>query len=480
MNRLESARRAAMRRGRLLDLIDTSFHNAGLRAPEALYEAAWRRWRARPAYTPDPAGLSVARAAVADWYSAQGVATRPDQVLLTGGSSISYELIFRYLASGASGAATTSHSATGWPSVAGGADAAGAAGGLGAGSGADAGGARGASGVREVLLPRPGYPLFEELTAAAGLRPRFYTLLPERGFAPDVAAFGHVETRSGAAGAEPTAWVAAPGAARPRAHTTMRPTRQNTARPTALVLISPNNPTAQVLDEVTTRSAVEWSARAGVPIISDEVFSAFLYAGAAHVRAGGFAETAGALTFTLNGLSKLYAAPEIKLGWIVVHGPRARVRAAVNALSILHDTYLSASAFAEWACFTFLSEGPEVPTRIAAALHHRRDRFLKRLALEAPNLQAVAPYGGVHCLLRVHPSAARAVAGTADDEELALALVKRAGVYTHPGYLYGMDEPPFDQDVYLVTSFMQPEDQTAAALEQLSALLRTSHTTHET
>ncbi len=50
------------------------------------------------------------------------------------------------------------------------------------------------------------------------------------------------------------------------------------------------------------------------------------------------------LTFTLSGLSKISALPQMKLAWIVVSGP-AELRSEAHArLEVIADTYFSVSA----------------------------------------------------------------------------------------------------------------------------------------
>ena len=45
------------------------------------------------------------------------------------------------------------------------------------------------------------------------------------------------------------------------------------------------------------------------------------------------------LTFALGGLSKSAGLPQLKLGWIAVDGPGRGVRAALQRLEIICDTY---------------------------------------------------------------------------------------------------------------------------------------------
>ena len=79
---------------------------------------------------------------------------------------------------------------------------------------------------------------------------------------------------------------------------------------------------------------IEVAKEYGIAIIADEVFWDYLFAtGAGSVSTlqplGERDEDRQALTFTLGGLSKSCGLPHMKLAWIVVGGPPARVEEAL-------------------------------------------------------------------------------------------------------------------------------------------------------
>ena len=72
------------------------------------------------------------------------------------------------------------------------------------------------------------------------------------------------------------------------------------------------------------------AARYEVPIISDEVFNEFLFS---HESLPRPASTDAPLVFTLNGFSKMFALPGMKVGWIGVSGDEHLVEKSLGALS---------------------------------------------------------------------------------------------------------------------------------------------------
>ncbi len=55
------------------------------------------------------------------------------------------------------------------------------------------------------------------------------------------------------------------------------------------------------------------------------------------------------LLFVLDGCSKAYVSPQLKLGWIAVRGAGTLRRRALRQLEVSADSYLTLSTPAQWA-----------------------------------------------------------------------------------------------------------------------------------
>ncbi len=84
-----------------------------------------------------------------------------------------------------------------------------------------------------------------------------------------------------------------------------------TERTRALVCVNPNNPTGSFL----SRAELTELAGLGLPILSDEVFSAYAWKEDPN-RAQSALELEDGLVIAFDGLSKLAALPQLKLAWI--------------------------------------------------------------------------------------------------------------------------------------------------------------------
>src|SRR6202042_719764 len=84
----------------------------------------------------------------------------------------------------------------------------------------------------------------------------------------------------------------------------------------------------------------------GVPFFSDELFSDYAFA-PDDSRIPTLTKAAEVLTFSMSGLSKIAALPQMKLGWIVASGPNHE--AALDRLELIADTYLSVATPVQFA-----------------------------------------------------------------------------------------------------------------------------------
>jgi aspartate/methionine/tyrosine aminotransferase len=249
-----------------------------------------------------------------------------------------------------------------------------------------------------VLVPRPSYPLFEYLAAMESVRAVPYQL--------------HYD------GAWSVSSELPPGAG-------------------ALALVNPNNPTGSFVK----RAELERLAAFGLPIISDEVFSDYAFA-PDPARVPTLAAFDECLSFSLNGLSKAAGLPQMKLGWIVVNGPKPLRREAMEKLEWIADTYLSVSAPVQCAAPALLQFAEEIQSQIrartAANLAHIRGALANSPA-GVLNVEA-----GWYAILRVPR--------VRSEEEYALDLLGREDVLVQPGYFYD-----FESEAYLVVSLLTEE-----------------------
>jgi hypothetical protein len=133
----------------------------------------------------------------------------------------------------------------------------------------------------------------------------------------------------------------------------------------------------------------------------------------------------------------------MKLAWLVASGPQEEKREALARLEVIADTYLSPSTPIQLAAPALLAQRHDFQEQLMARVRRNLAGLDAHLA-EQKSCSRLEVEGGWYSVLRVP--------ATRPDEELAVALLEKHGVYLHPGSFFG-----FSGDGYLVVSLITPE-----------------------
>ncbi len=257
----------------------------------------------------------------------------------------------------------------------------------------------------QVLVPHPSYPLFEHLTQMESVIAVPYALEYHGAWRIDLDSL-----RRAAAG----------------------------DRVRAILIVSPNNPTGSFLHRDDLAAVAGLAAARQIAVIGDEVFADYALdpaPHATHVLAAG-----DVLAFSLGGLSKSAGLPQVKLGWIGVGGPSARVDEALAAYEIVADTYLSVSTPVQIAAPGLIEMGAAIRSQIVARVKQNLE-VLRAHAASSPSVTVLPVEGGWSAVLQVPAM------GT--EEALVLSLVEHDEVLVHPGYFFD-----FPREAFIVVSLL--------------------------
>jgi alanine-synthesizing transaminase len=257
----------------------------------------------------------------------------------------------------------------------------------------------------EILVPRPSYPLFEFIADLQDVHLVPYPLLYDHGWQIDL----------------PSLYQAV------------------TQRTRGVVLVHPNNPTGSYTKPDEKNDLNHFCEENALALIVDEVFLDYAHDG---VTRASFAQNNDALTFTLSGLSKISALPQMKVAWVVTSGPNERKNAALRRLEVIADTYLSMNAPVQLATPALLDQRKSVQPLLLDRVRTNLGELDRQLGRQK-TCSRLDVEGGWYGVLRVP--------ATQSDEDLAIDLLRRVGVLVHPGHFYD-----FPNDGYLVLSLITP------------------------
>ncbi|MBI3251851.1 MAG: pyridoxal phosphate-dependent aminotransferase [Candidatus Omnitrophica bacterium] len=236
------------------------------------------------------------------------------------------------------------------------------------------------------LAPRPSYPLLDYLAGLNDARISRYRLRYENGWRMDP-----------------------------------KPASARNAK--VFILVNPNNPTGHFVRREERLLVNRFCSRNKMAVLSDEVFLDYPFEnGAGH----SFAGNDECLTFTLSGISKILALPQMKLSWIVVSGPEKETREAIRRLEIIADTFLSVNTPAQNAFPGWMEKRGEIQAEIMKRIFENRNHLTRG----TPPLRILKSEGGWYAVIDA------AAHGRADEEKIAMTLLKKHNTLAHPGYFY--------------------------------------------
>lgn len=242
----------------------------------------------------------------------------------------------------------------------------------------------------QILVPQPSYPLFDHIAHMTHVTLSTYSLREEKNWAIDINELKKNE------------------------------------KARAIVLISPHNPTGAVATAAEIVENVDLANKKNIPLICDEVFSEFYFGPGTYPRA--MHVSPPDLCFTLNGISKMFALPGLKLSWIAVTGKKDKVADAVKKLELSVDTFLAAHAPIQQA-LPFLFEQTDFLKNYREEIARRRHLAVDLLKSSA-DVSFVPPIGGFLLMAKVIKPLPM------NEEEFVIRLMEEEQVFVHPGYFY--------------------------------------------
>jgi len=255
----------------------------------------------------------------------------------------------------------------------------------------------------ELLVPKPSYPLFEFLADLQDVKLVPYPLIYDHGWQMDFPSLEKVVTQ----------------------------------RTRGVVVVHPNNPTGSYVHRQEHETLNRFCGEHGMALIADEVFLDYAHDQSPQKT---FAANQDVLTFTLSGVSKISALPQMKVAWIATSGPATEVDAALARLEVIADTYLSMNAPIQWALPPLLEERKTIQPQLLARVLENLAELDRQLAAQK-SCRRLSVEAGWYAVLRVPV--------TQTDEELAVNLLRQKSVLVHPGHFYD-----FPSDGYLVLSLI--------------------------
>ena len=257
---------------------------------------------------------------------------------------------------------------------------------------------------RNILVPRPGFPLYITLAAGLGIEVKEYDLLPERNWEVDINHLnGLIDDDT-----------------------------------VAIVLNNPSNPCGSVYSREHLKEILKIAETRRIPIISDEIYDHCAFPGNEFVPLASL--TTSVPILACGGLTKRFLVPGWRLGWIIVHDNAQRVlrsSGVTKGLKSLSQRLFGANTVIQGALPKILKHTPgdffESTLRL---LHSNAEAAFEELS-SVPGLVPVMPQGAMYMMVGIDTTT---VYPTFDNDlEFVETLMKEQSVFCLPGKCFGYE-----------------------------------------
>ena len=209
-----------------------------------------------------------------------------------------------------------------------------------------------------------------------------------------------------------------------------------------LFLVQPNNPTGNILSNEEINDLLSFAEKYNLAVVIDEVFRNYLFSN----KSPQLLFSDKIPVFTLNGISKTLALPQLKLSWIVCSCPKNIRKELHEGLEIIADTYLSVNTPVQIALVDLFRVKGSIQAQIQKRITRNLDFAITQFC-KCSNIHSYLPQGGWYFVVKICNI-------TVPEDNLIIDLLNQTGVYVHPGSMFRFPE----ENLYLIISLLPEEN----------------------
>lgn len=274
-----------------------------------------------------------------------------------------------------------------------------------------------------LLIPSPGFSLYQTLLHHRGAIPRYYRLKPEQGWEVDLE---HLESLID-------------------------------SRTVGICVNNPSNPCGSVYSKEHLEAILEVAERHHLPIITDEIYGDLTWGENKFYPLASLSKNVPVLE--VSGLAKMFIVPGWRMGWVIIHD-RHNVFSEVRvALGKQTQLILGPSTLVQSVVETALHKTPaSYHDNLRSTLKEHADLLCDRLST-LPGLAIVRPVGAMYMMVGIKPENFKDLP---DDISFAKALLTEENLSILPGTIFTFPN-------YLRIVICAPNDKLTDACNRIEA-----------
>ncbi|KAI1285410.1 Tyrosine aminotransferase [Halotydeus destructor] len=248
---------------------------------------------------------------------------------------------------------------------------------------------------KNVLMPRPGFPLYKTLAASYGIDVRSYNLLPEDDWQVDL---DHMQSLIDA----------------------------NTV---AIIYNNPSNPCGSVFSVQHIKDILRIAQTNCLPVIADEIYEDMVFPGHTFVPIASL--TTEVPVLSCRGTTKRFLIPGLRLGWITIHDRHERLGQPIRkGLNQLCQRIMGPNGIIQGALESILRDTPQLFHDNSIQLIKENAEYAFETFKSVPGLRPIKPSGAMYIMVGIEMNC---FPGFDKDLQLIETLVSEESVFCLPG-----------------------------------------------
>jgi len=254
-----------------------------------------------------------------------------------------------------------------------------------------------ASSGQNVLLPAPGFSIYQTICEYLGIEPRDYRLLPERDWEANLQ---DIESQID----------------------------ENTA---AIIVNNPSNPCGSVYSKEHLEAILKIAEKHHLPIIADEIYGELVFENRVFYPIASLTKTVPVLS--VGAISKVYLTPGWRVGWIIIYDRLNLFSEVRTGLVKLSQLILGANTIVQSVIEESLFHTPKsYYDELNSTLQKNAEYLVKHLS-KIPGLKVVSPGGAMYMMVGLEIEKFQDIQ---DDVEFAQKLLQEQMVVVLPAKIF--------------------------------------------
>jgi len=219
---------------------------------------------------------------------------------------------------------------------------------------------------QNILLPRPGFSLYQTISESKGIECRYYNLLPEKKWEADL-------------------------------NQLVELIDENTA---CILINNPSNPCGSNFSQEHLKAILSICETYKLPIISDEIYEDMVFNNSKFYPIANLTTTVPVLK--ISGLAKRFLVPGWRVGWIFIHDRNDVLKNVRNGLNSLANLILGANSLMQHALPDMLKNTPESFYQTTITQLEENARLSAEILAKIPGLNVIIPEGAMYIMFGIN------------------------------------------------------------------------------